>query len=169
MKGEKTMRSRLFKGVLMTVAVMLASVGSARAHEGCSTAILRGDYGFAITGEVLPPAPAPAVLEAGVAMDHFDGRGNITQSDFITLGGVAAVPNDEFRQGGTGTYTVNSDCTGSASISPAPGAQIEMKFVVVKEGGEILAVVSSLSPAPGVVVPARITARAVRVRPRLLR
>jgi hypothetical protein len=101
---------------------------------------------------------------AGVAMTHYDGRGNLTQSDYLTLGGAPGVPNDEFRQRGVGTYTVNPDCTGSATIATTPNSQLQVKFVIVDQGDQILLVVSSLSPAPGVVLPARITGRATRVR-----
>ena len=167
MKGENiVMSSSWFKGLLITVAGILTLSGAAWGHGNvCSNATLRGDYGGSITGEVLPPPPAPTILMGGVVMSHFDGKGNVTQSDFITLGGVPAVPNDEFRQGGVGTYTVNPDCTGSSTVATGPGSQITTKFVIVNQGDEILLVVSSLSPAPGVVLPARITSRAVRAHP----
>jgi hypothetical protein len=50
----------------------------------------RGDYGFAIDGTILVgPPPVPSLLR-GVAMTHFDGRGNLSQVDFVTRNGVPA-------------------------------------------------------------------------------
>jgi hypothetical protein len=59
-----------------------------------------------------------------------------------------------FRAGETGTYDVNSDCTGTAEIDfpPPPGvtsgAMIKLIFVLSNHGGTIHTVVTSLTP-PG--------------------
>jgi hypothetical protein len=83
-------------------------------HAECSDRTLRGDYAFAIDGTILT-APGP-LLVRGVAMTHFDGHGNLSQVDFVTLNGVAGGP--DWRPA-TGTYEINADCTGTAQILPA--------------------------------------------------
>lgn len=45
---------------------------------------------------------------------------------------------------GTGTYTVNPDCTGSAVInSPSTGDTIALHFIIVNNADEILQVVDA--------------------------
>ena len=72
-------------------------------------------------------------------MAHYDGNGNFTQVDFAVVQGV---PESTGWRPGAGTYTVNPDCTGSAVLLPAPGADpIPQHFVIVNNGKEILGVV----------------------------
>ena len=74
-------------------------------------------------------------------MAHYDGNGNFTQVDFAVVNGVAQ--STEWRPG-SGTYTVNPDCTGSAVLIPTPGAApIFQHFVIVNNGKEILGVVDA--------------------------
>ena len=68
-------------------------------------------------------------------MARFDGKGNITQVDHIVLNGIP--PKIEWTPG-TGTYTVNPDCTGSAVInSPSGQGPVNLHFVVVNNGKQI--------------------------------
>jgi hypothetical protein len=59
--------------------------------------------------------------------------------DFVVHAGV--VPPG--WRPGTGTYSVNSDCTGSAVITPATGPVLNLQFVVLKNGKEIRTVVAN--------------------------
>jgi len=106
--------------------------------QGCSNRTLRGDYGFALQGEIL----GPGIQFRGVVMQHYDGRGNIAQVDHIVENGMP--PATEWRPG-TGTYTVNANCTGSAVIIVPgdPGSPINLHFVVVNQGKEIHQVVDA--------------------------
>ena len=106
--------------------------------KGCSLRTLRGDYGFALQGEIL----GPGIQLRGLALQHYDGRGNITQVDHIVENGFP--PATEWRPG-TGTYTVNANCTGSAIlIVPGdPGSPVNLHFVVVNQGKEIHQVVDA--------------------------
>jgi hypothetical protein len=111
----------------------------------CSNRTLQGDYGFTIEGILgIPGAQLPPGLGLtlrGVAMTHYDGRGNLRQVDHVVVN-FAPASNDWIA--GSGTYTVNPDCTGTAVInSPENPAPLTLHFVIVKEGKEIRQVVDS--------------------------
>lgn len=102
----------------------------------CSDHTLRGDYAFAIDGTIFA-APGPILLR-GVAMTHFDGHGNLSQVDFVTLNGVAGGP--DWRPA-TGTYEINPDCTGKAQILPAGAPPLNLRLVVGDRGRQVFTVV----------------------------
>jgi hypothetical protein len=92
-------------------------------------------------------------------MQHYDGAGVVTQEDYVFGNGVLVPgPTDPltgFHFHEQGKYTVNSDCTGTATINfpppPEPGtsgAVIEVLFVLSNHGRTIHQIVSSLTP-PG--------------------
>jgi len=104
----------------------------------CTNRTLQGDYGFALEGEIL----GPGLQFRGVVLQHYDGKGNFTQVDHIVFNGVP--PAEEWTPG-SGTYTVNPNCTGSAVVI-VPGnplSPINLHFVVVREGKEIRQVVDA--------------------------
>ena len=109
---------------------------------GCSNATLKGEYAFGVTNFTIPQ------VVTGIKV--FDGRGNLTQRDYAGNN----VNGDDFAPPGreTGTYLVNSDCTGSMVIylnvphAPPPGGQINIKFVISDGGRHIHEVVSQLIP-----------------------
>lgn len=134
----------------MIICGLLASPAPSMAQSEngpCSTRTLSGDYGFAIEGVIfaipgvtLPPGTALPLR--GVAMTHFDGKGNLTQVDHVLVGGVP--PPKEWTPG-SGTYTVNPDCTGIAviNIPGNPLSPAKLHIVVVKQGKEIHTVVEA--------------------------
>lgn len=125
-------------------------------HDGCSNETLKGDYGFRISGNILNSAGTPVINREGVAMTHFDGKGGLTQVDFVMANGIPqpdpADPVTGFHIDEWGTYTVNSDCTGSAIIHfPVPpngtsGAELDLMFVLSKGGRTIHTIVTKLIP-----------------------
>ena len=100
----------------------------------CSNRTLSGNYGFALDGTFLPNTPF-----RGVVMQHYDGNGNITQVDHLVVYGTP--PPQEWTPG-TGTYTVNPNCTGAASLT-TPAGTLTLHFVVVNNGKQINQVVDS--------------------------
>jgi hypothetical protein len=101
----------------------------------CSNRTLNGDYGFTLEGTIL----GPNIPLRGLVMQHYDGNGNITQVDHVVDGGVP--PTQEWAPG-TGTYTVNPDCTGAGVISSSSGqGPLPIHFVVVNNGKQIFQVV----------------------------
>jgi hypothetical protein len=109
---------------------------AADSHEECSERTLRGDYAFAIDGTILA-GPSPLLLR-GVAMTHFDGNGGLHQVDFVTLNGVAG--GTDWRPA-TGTYEVNSDCTGKMQLNPAGAPPLNLRIVVGDRGRQLWTVV----------------------------
>jgi len=133
--------SRIVVGSIATVCVILALGASAvaqpgpgkRGRENCSNRTLFGDYGGLIEGTILGPNLALRTL----IMAHFDGEGNLTDVDHVVLNGVP--PAEEWRPG-SGTYTINPDCTGSAVFNTW-NAPIPVHFVIVNHGKELRGVV----------------------------
>jgi hypothetical protein len=97
----------------------------------CTNRTLQGDYGFALEGEIL----GPGLQFRGVVLQHYDGKGNFTQVDHIVFNGVP--PAEEWTPG-SGTYTVNPNCTGTAvANTPNSPVPLNLAFVVVRQGKEI--------------------------------
>jgi hypothetical protein len=123
------MQSKSISRILRAAAAIaigcgaLGSTASATAqseNKPCSNRTIFGDYGFALEGVIL----GPGLQLRGVVLQHYDGRGNLTQVDHIVTEGMP--PLQEWTPG-SGTYTVNPDCTG----------------VAVKQGKEIHQVVDT--------------------------
>ncbi len=102
----------------------------------CTDKTIQGDYGAQIEGTVL----GPNLPFRGLARSHNDGEGNSTQVDHIVFNGIP--PAVEWAPG-TGTYTVNPDCTGSGVINSSsnPGPPITTHFIVVNHGKQTIGVV----------------------------
>ena len=132
-------RTRMAIAVIIAcaLAVVNTSTWAAANHDRdkekpCSNRTLEGDYGFTIEG--LLNIPGPGIPLRGVVLQHYDGNGNITQVDHVVVGGMA--PPEEWRQG-TGTYTVNPDCTGKAMLTIGGSPGPVLYFVIVKHGEQI--------------------------------
>ena len=131
---------------LTVVACGLASPALADSGpQPCSNRTLNGNYGFTIEGILgIPGAQLPPGLGLpirGLAMAHYDGRGNFTQVDHVV---VAFEPASGDWTPGSGTYSVNPDCTGTAVLnSPEDPGPITLHFLIVREGKEIRQVVDA--------------------------
>ena len=106
--------------------------------KSCSNRTLNGNYGFTIEG--LLAIPGPGIQVRGVVLQGYDGRGHITQVDHVVIDGM---PPSEAWRPGSGTYSVNADCTGTATITiPSSTAPpLVVYFVVDNDGKEIRQVV----------------------------
>ena len=105
----------------------------------CSNQTLHGAYGFTIEG--LLGIPGPGIQVRGVVLQTYDGNGHITQVDHVVIDGT---PPPEAWRPGTGTYTVNPDCTGKATLTIPSSPQqppLVVYFVVVNQGKQIRQVV----------------------------
>jgi hypothetical protein len=106
-------------------------------RRGCSNDSLRGDYGFTVDGQILAGPRTGPLRAIGVA--HYDGDGETSQVDFVTINGI---PTATDWRPGTGTYDVNPDCTGTAQINFTDGSpSLHLRIVVVDEGREVRAIV----------------------------
>ncbi len=112
----------------------------------CNNRTLQGDFGFHVEGVVLAipgvALPPGGLQLRGVAMTRFDGKGKMTQVDFITVNGM---PPPVDWTPASGTYKVNPDCTGTWQliIPGNPLSPVKVHFVIVKRGTEIRTVVDS--------------------------
>jgi hypothetical protein len=79
---------------------------------------------------------------SAVGVVTFDGQGNHVGFDTISLNG-SIIPRLTF----TGTYNVNSDCTGSDTENFQNGLTIQRNFVIVDGGQEIRFIVTNAGNA----------------------
>jgi hypothetical protein len=103
-------------GFCLSVALALGCAPSASAQQDsdqppsdnpqCTDESLQGRYGYIVSGWVVPLRP---VAEVGLAA--FDGVGGFTAQDTLARSNTPAI-----RHVGNGTYCVNANCTGFASI-----------------------------------------------------
>jgi hypothetical protein len=144
---NKKVFTKMFGAVLLT----LVSLGSGFAQSNspaCNNKLIEGNYGFTIQGTKLA-GMGPTGSQIGVAMTQFDGKGNFTQIDTVTINGE--VVSDFTHSPATGTYTVNSNCTGTFTIDFTDGRPpVTANFVVVDNGSEIDTVVTSAGGNQGI-------------------
>jgi hypothetical protein len=91
-----------------------ASLRNTQAQNVCDATILKGSYAISFTGTATNVGGAsntPTVWRAEIGILTFDGAGNYTGTDTYNYGGAI------FRYKLSGTYSVNSDCTGSISAN----------------------------------------------------
>ncbi len=119
----------------INAAVLLLAISwvmSANAQEGaaCSNATLNGDYAITISGSITNFGP---VSVAGLVT--FDGNGNIPSNlGHVVVNGVQP-PVDWLT--GTGTYTVNANCTGKIHLVFDNGLTRDIFIVVARKGREL--------------------------------
>ena len=138
-----------------TAVALLSLSGAAQADGLCSNATLRGPFGFIGHGEILGligadgkvhPYAATSILD-DVALVTFDGMGHFSRTDFGVIGGLPKGGSIAFNPNQTGTYTVNSDCTGTMKIvytaggAVPAGVETDLNIVVAADGTLVQSVV----------------------------
>jgi len=146
--------------VRLSIIALLAVLPEARAQATCSNSTLVGNYASTVSGQLFH-SDGTVETRQGLAMSHYDGRGNFTQTDFVlnTLNGETSPtpgpvdPQTGFQNHESGTYQVNADCTGSLEIHFAPppvpgatGAVIKLFIVIGSRGNALRTVVVSVTP-----------------------
>lgn len=125
--------------VLATLTVSSKhAVAPVYAQSGCDLSTLTGNYAFrqpGFTSKNVKGTPLPIAV-GGVAT--FDGAGNFSAT-FTDMS--PGKPTYIATQGnGAGTYTVNSDCTGSISFTSGTAAGITANLVIIGGGTEVFGV-----------------------------
>ncbi len=64
-------------------------------------------------------------------MTHFDGNGNLAQTDNIH-GSISGFSSPD--RAGTGAYTINADCTGTMKLVNEHAPTLTLRVVVVDAG-----------------------------------
>jgi hypothetical protein len=110
-------------------ALALVLAPTAKAIDfGCSNATLTGTFAYTTTGNFVA-APAPIGPSYEVGAQTFDGSGNTTANGMSNSNGMPS-PTAE-----TGTYTVNSDCTGTFMLQVGP--YTSHYFFVISNNGNL--------------------------------
>jgi hypothetical protein len=124
------MKSILNKISLALVVLALSgSIANAqRSDRRCSVDKLHGKYGFKIDGSSAAAAPGKF---AAVGTQAFDGAGNFSATNYISVNGALGLYSF------AGTYTLNSDCTGVATARFPGGMTSSMYMVLVENGDRI--------------------------------
>jgi len=135
---------------LLTLALIVSSPLMSHA-SACSNSTIRGSYAFTIHGTIFLPNGATLLID-GLAKQAFDGDGNFTQVDAVATNGNLP---PGWRPG-SGTYSVNPDCTGIQTIVIPDNPDVHLQFIVAQSGNTIHQVVID----PGVAA----TAEGERVR-----
>jgi hypothetical protein len=111
-------------------------VTAVHAQGACSVATLNGNYGFVLTGANAPGHPTRGknnIPNAAVGAITFDGAGNFSDTYTIVFNGVASPASD------VGTYTVNSDCSGTLTDTTI---NIHANIAVVGGGTEVFGIIT---------------------------
>ena len=131
-KGKPILISLRLLGALALIAVALTpKVALAHDDGGCSDASLKGTIAFSCTGTVGITSTSTGVPAAGVGVFTFDGKGGGSGTQTVVADGAIFVgPLAPF----TGTYTVNPDCTASATFSPPGAPMTHFDIAIFKSG-----------------------------------
>jgi H+/gluconate symporter-like permease len=121
--------------VLLTLALAASSAVTAHAKD-CTNLTIKRTYAFTIHGQILT-SNGPLLVD-GIARTTFDGNGNVTQVDAVAVNGNIAL----VWRPGTGTYSVNQDCTGTMTLVNQGQAPLHLAILVSQSGGLIHAVVT---------------------------
>jgi hypothetical protein len=120
---------------LLTLALIVSSPLMSHASD-CSDSTLRGSYAFTIHGSIILPDGSTLLVD-GLAKQTFDGNGNFTQLDAVAVGGNLP---PGWRPG-SGTYSVNPDCTGTQTIVIPGNPDVHLQLIVAQSGNTIHQVV----------------------------
>jgi hypothetical protein len=129
---------------LAILAVLLSvtskhTMWAVHASSGCSLGTLTGSYGLTQTGFFNFPEKGGGgyAPTADVGLATFDGAGNFTANFTDSTNGKITT-----GLSAPGTYTVNSDCTGTLTIVnvTSPGENAPYTTVIVGGGTELMAI-----------------------------
>jgi hypothetical protein len=145
--------ARPMLGIISVATLYLGLVPAAQAADHCSNARAAGNWGLTLTGTlILPTGPVPG---AAVARLRVDSAGNISGTEARNVGGGFA--NETI----TGSWTVNSDCTATATVNVYESGVLTrtsvLAVVFVNDSRKIRAVQESLTLPDGTPVPVVIT------------
>lgn len=133
-----TRRTMNVTRLIATGAMLLPMIAACGASDvvspayACSTAGLNGSYGMQRNGQT-----APGTVTTSVGLVVFDGKGNYSVQQTVSVNGTPTT-----LPPASGSYVVNSDCTGSESDA---SGKVISTLAVVHGGDEVL----GISVVPG--------------------
>jgi hypothetical protein len=108
------------------------------AAEGCTLASAAGSWSYNFSGSVFSTEAKSFVPAASMGVITFDGKGGATGSESFSVAGNTTDENY------TGTYTENSDCTGTFTLLVKPSGQtVTGKFVSANDDNEAYVIFTS--------------------------
>jgi hypothetical protein len=123
-----------FRVSFFLLTLVLAASSSSTAHaSACSNSTIRGTYAFTIHGAIFLPNGSTLVVD-GIDKVTYDGKGNFTQVDAVATNGNL---DAQGWRPGTGTYSVNPDCTGNQTIMVSGLPDLHLQFIVAQSGKTI--------------------------------
>jgi hypothetical protein len=135
MKAVKTVM--LGVGAFLSLGLLTAEQAHSGKQSGlttCSLTTLKGLYMFAQSGYVTISGSLVPQGVTGKAV--FNGNGTFNSLATISIGGTI-VPDDA----APGTYTLNSDCTGTVTVlMTAPTPDVHLDIFVAPDGDEIFTI-----------------------------
>ena len=145
-----------------TLSLGLAAVASARDGRTCSNAGVAGEWGYTETGTLI--LPTGAVPYASVGSYSLDDEGNLSGARTASVGGQ--IQTATIR----GTATVNSDCTGTETLSfyGESGnliSTVVKALVYVDHAREVRKILTSVVLPDGTGLPAVLTTDAKKLFP----
>ncbi len=144
---RQSLRISMIATPMMIVCGLLASGAPAMAESDsllhCSNRTLFGDYGnFNSEGVLIgtPGLPQEAQFRS-IGVYHFNGNGNFTGVEHTVINGT---PLELDWTANSGTYSVNSNCTGTMVLNtPNSPVPLSLFFVLVKQGKELHTVLNA--------------------------
>ena len=119
-----------FRTSLFLLTVALAASSPLTAHaSACSNMTVKGTWANSIHGQLFLPDGSTLLID-GIVKTTYDGEGNFTQVD-------AVADNGNITPGwraGSGTYTVNPDCTGTSTVVVPGMPDLHLQFIVSPSG-----------------------------------
>jgi hypothetical protein len=110
------MKLNLIRNILgITLLVALAGMASTATAHTCSLEGVAGKYGYTSAGTIVTPPVGP-----------FTAVGHVTFTATGTFSGAqtTSIAGNFFDETVSGTYTVNSDCTGTAIVNVYHGTTL---------------------------------------------
>ncbi len=130
--NEPMRKVPLVVGFLAVAAALIFELQPLRkvhAQSGCSVSNLNGGFGYYLNGFTYDSQGYQVDLTASGRFVT-DGAGNLTGGDTLSNDGSIV------RRTYTGTYTVNADCTGNATVTFPSNGHSNFDIVVVNNGKE---------------------------------
>src|SRR3989475_5254945 len=142
---DRTLKEKSMNTNWITVALTAMLLAAApNLHAACSNESVHGTYGYSSQGFVsVTPDISPALFlpQAQTGLVTFDGKGIVTSGTYTIN---STDPTGEVGRGTfTGTYVINSDCTGSLESHPDSGGSLHYDLLVLSPA-ELVAIATDV-------------------------